>query len=128
MLTLLNCQVLASPSKDCLFNAPRDSPLLLVGVEALDLPHHTDASSCLWSLLEDNRRVDTMVPLQSLPLSLTPLSTPQPQELSPHMCHRLCLRDCGLGKRKRVLVCEVVHVRGGGYVHLCVIVYGVVYV
>lgn len=60
-----------------------------------------------------------MVPLQSLPLSLTRLSTPQPQELSPHICHRLCLRGCGLGKRRHVLVCGAVHV-GGGAMCICV--------
>lgn len=46
-----------------------------------------------------------MVPLYSLPWSLTPVPTPQPQKQSPHRGRRLRLSRCGLEKGDCVCVC-----------------------
>lgn len=73
-----------------------------------------------------HRSINTMVPLHRLPLSLTPPPTPQPQEPSPHRCHRLHLRGCGLEKRDCVHVWGAVHVVGQPCTSVCV--HGVVYV
>ena len=60
-----------------------------------------------------------MVPLRRLPLSLTAPPTPQPQEPSPHRCHRLHLRVCGLEKRDCVHVWGAVHVGGQPCASVC---------